>query len=76
MTKTLVRPRMSRVRIPPIVPLPPLEAGDRGGSHNLVIGRWNRFPSAFGGFVAGEANTIVGAGTSVSGGAANTAGSF
>lgn len=62
--------------IPPIVPLPPLEAGDRGGSHNLVIGRWNRFPSAFGGFVAGEANTIVGAGTSVSGGAANTAGNL
>jgi hypothetical protein len=53
-------------------PLPPLAPGDRGGSHNLVIGRWNRFGSAFGGFVAGEGNTIVGAGTSVSGGA-NTA---
>jgi trimeric autotransporter adhesin len=55
-------------------PLPPLAPGDRGGSHNLVIGRWNRFPSAFGGFVAGEGNTILGAGTSVSGGGANTAG--
>jgi FtsZ-binding cell division protein ZapB len=62
--------------IPPIIPLPPLAPGDRGGSHNLVIGRWNRFPSAFGGFVAGEANTIVGQGPSVSGGAANTADSF
>ena len=60
--------------IPPIIPLPPLEAGDRGGSHNLVIGRWHRFTkAAFGGFIAGEANTIVGQGPSVSGGAANTA---
>ena len=63
--------------IPPIIPLPPLEAGDRGGSHNLVIGRWHRFTkAAFGGFIAGEANTIVGQGPSVSGGAANTADSF
>jgi trimeric autotransporter adhesin len=60
--------------IPPIIPVPPLEAGDRGGSHNLVIGRWHRFTkTAFGGFIAGEANTIVGQGPSVSGGAANTA---
>ena len=60
--------------MPPEVPLPPLEAGDRGGSHNLVIGRWHRFTkAAFGGFIAGEANTIVGQGPSVSGGAANTA---
>jgi hypothetical protein len=60
--------------IPPIIPLPPLEAGDRGGSHNLVIGRWHRFTkAAFGGFIVGEANTIVGQGPSVSGGAANTA---
>jgi hypothetical protein len=56
-----------------IVPLPPLAPGDRGGSHNLVIGRWNRFPSAFGGFVAGEANTIFGQGASVSSGGANAA---
>jgi hypothetical protein len=59
--------------VPGPLPLPPLAPGDRGGSHNLVIGRWNRFPSAFGGFVAGQDNTIVGAGTSVSGGGANTA---
>jgi hypothetical protein len=71
--------------VAPIDPLPPLAPGDRGGSHNLVIGRWNRFPNGgagpgqqgaggtFGGFVAGEANTIFGAGNSVSGGGANTA---
>ena len=58
----------------PIIPQPPpLAPGDRGGSHNLVIGRFNRFPFAFGGFVAGEANTIRGEGTSVSGGGLNTA---
>ena len=51
-----------------------LGSGDRGGSHNLVIGRWNRFTqAAFGGFVAGEANRISNEGTSVSGGFANTA---
>jgi hypothetical protein len=43
----------------------PLNPGDRGGSHNLVIGRWHRFFGAssgfgaFGGLVAGEANTIM-----------------
>src|SRR5205823_4276431 len=35
----------------------PLSPGDRGGSHNLVIGGGNRFTqAAFGGFVAGERN--------------------
>ena len=52
----------------------PLVAGDRGGSHNLVIGGGNRFTrAAFGGFVAGERNTIKGFGASVSGGFNNTA---
>src|SRR5690349_2653195 len=37
----------------------PLDPGDRGGSHNLVIGRFHRFTqAAFGGLVAGETNTI------------------
>jgi hypothetical protein len=47
----------------------PLNPGDRGGSHNLVIGGGNRFTkAAFAGFVAGERNTIDGFGASVSGG--------
>ena len=59
---------------PPIAGFPPLGPGDRGGSHNVVIGRWHRFiQAAFGGLVAGEANTISNDGTSVSGGAANVA---
>ena len=45
------------------------QPGDRGGSHNLVIGRGNRFTqAAFGGLVAGELNTISNVGASVSGG--------
>jgi hypothetical protein len=59
---------------PPVPAFPPLGPGDRGGSHNLVIGRWHRFTqSAFGGFVAGEANFITNEGASVSGGFTNTA---
>jgi hypothetical protein len=56
---------------------PPLNSGDRGGSHNLVIGPFNRFTqAAFGGLVAGELNTIQSLGASVSGGANNTASGF
>jgi hypothetical protein len=52
----------------------PLNPGDRGGSHNLVIGRWNRFTNAaFGGLVAGEGNTISNRAAIVSGGNGNTA---
>jgi hypothetical protein len=52
----------------------PLNPGDRGGSHNLVIGGGNRFTrAAFGGFVAGERNTINSFGASVSGGFFNGA---
>jgi hypothetical protein len=52
----------------------PLSPGDRGGSHNLVIGGGNRFTrAAFGGFVAGERNTIQSFGASVSGGFFNSA---
>jgi len=52
----------------------PLSPGDRGGSHNLVIGRFNRFTrAAFGGLVAGEVNSINNEGTSVSGGTFNIA---
>jgi hypothetical protein len=58
-------------------PPPPLRLGDRSGSHNLVIGRWNRFTKAtFGGLVAGEANIISNEGASVSGGFGNTASGF
>jgi hypothetical protein len=53
---------------------PPFNPGDRGGSHNLVTGFGNRFTrAAFGGLVAGEANTISNQATSVSGGFSNTA---
>jgi hypothetical protein len=46
----------------------------RGGSHNLVIGRFNSFaPGAFGGLVAGEQNTISNEAASVSAGIDNTA---
>ena len=52
----------------------PLNPGDRGGSHNLVIGGGNRFTqTAFGGFVAGERNTINSFGASVGGGYLNGA---
>jgi hypothetical protein len=52
----------------------PLVLGDRSGSNNLVIGRWNRFNRlSFGGLVAGENNTIAGEGATVVGGARNTA---
>jgi hypothetical protein len=51
-----------------------LSSTDRGGSHNLVIGRYNRFThAAFGGLVAGELNTISNKEASVTGGANNTA---
>jgi hypothetical protein len=54
-----------------------LNPGDRGGSHNLVIGRFNRFTrAAFGGLVVGESNTISGRRASVSGGFGNTASGF
>ena len=52
----------------------PLNPGDRGGSHNLVIGRFNRFTqTAFGGLVAGEANIISNDAASVTGGNSNAA---
>jgi hypothetical protein len=55
----------------------PLNPGDRGGSHNLVIGRWNRFGQfAFGGLVAGEANSIMFEAASVSGSQFNVSGSY
>jgi hypothetical protein len=55
----------------------PLQPGDRGGSHNLVIGRWNRFTrAAYGGLVAGEQNAISNEGASVSGGRANNASGY
>jgi hypothetical protein len=59
------------------LPLRPLISGDRGGSHNLVIGAANRFTqAAFGGVVVGTANTIQGYAASVSGGAGNIAGGY
>lgn len=59
------------------LPLSPLKSGDRGGSHNLVIGAANRFTqAAFSGLVVGTVNTINGYGASVSGGAGNTASNY
>jgi hypothetical protein len=55
----------------------PLKPGDRGGSHNLVIGRFHRFTqNAFGGLVAGDFNTISGPEDVVSGGQLNFASGF
>jgi hypothetical protein len=52
----------------------PLKPGDRGGSHNLIIGGFNRFTrAAFGGVVAGENNSISNEGTVVIAGEVNTA---
>jgi outer membrane murein-binding lipoprotein Lpp len=49
------------------------EIANRGGSHNLVIGRFHTFTSsAWGGLVAGEQNTIQAANATVSGGSGNT----
>jgi trimeric autotransporter adhesin len=54
-----------------------LSPGDRGGSHNLVIGAANRFTkAAFAGLVVGQLNTISGSGASVSGGVQNTASGY
>jgi hypothetical protein len=55
----------------------PVEPGDRGGSHNLVIGPGNKFTqAAFGGLVGGEANTISNAVASVLSGSFSTASGF
>ena len=51
---------------------PGLNPGDRGGSHNFVVGDRHRY-SSFDGLVAGFANTISGPAASVSGGSHNTA---
>jgi hypothetical protein len=53
---------------------PKLQIANRGGSHNLVIGRFHNFtPSAFGGLVAGEENLISAEAASISGGEGNRA---
>ncbi len=58
------------------LPLGPLLAGERGGSHNLVVGAANRFTQeAYGGLVIGTANAIKGPGASV-GGAGNSADNY
>lgn len=44
------------------------QVANRGGSHNLVIGKFNSFTSAaFGSLVAGEFNTISAEAASISG---------
>ena len=54
--------------------LPPLGPGERGGSHNLVIGGRHKFTHfAYGGLVAGDFNEISAGGASVTGGAQNYA---
>jgi hypothetical protein len=60
-----------------LIPTAPLNPGDRGAAHRLVIGRYNRFTkAAFGGLVAGERNTIINMAASVTGGEFNTASGF
>ncbi len=54
------------------VPVGGLVAGDRDGSHNIVLGPEHKYLST-GGFVAGFRNTISGLSASVSGGRLNTA---
>ncbi len=49
-----------------------LLAGERAGSHNLIVGPQHRYLHT-GGLVAGANNTISGVSTSVSGGRGNTA---
>jgi hypothetical protein len=52
----------------------PLGPGDRGGSHNLVIGRGHTFTkAAFGGLVVGEVNKISNSEASILGGGNNAA---
>jgi hypothetical protein len=55
-------------------PNDPLAPGDRGGSHNIIVGEYHRYGSAAG-LVAGHYNTIsfLGFNASVSGGFRNTA---
>ena len=48
---------------------------DKSGSHNLVVGRGHTY-SSYGGFVAGQDNSITGNYTSISGGANNTASGY
>ena len=55
----------------------PLGPGDRGGSHNLVVGRGNTFTkAAFGGLVVGEVNKISNSEACILGGGNNTASGF
>ncbi len=54
------------------VPLGELSVGDRGGSHNLIVGQEHKY-SSFGGLVAGLRNTISGNNSTVRGGNDNTA---
>jgi hypothetical protein len=49
-----------------------LVAGDRDGTHNLIVGPEHKYLS-FGGFLAGLRNTASGPNASVSGGSDNTA---
>jgi hypothetical protein len=62
----------SRQEVPDCSPTNPFCIDTRTGSHNLVVGRFNRF-SSFGGLVVGELNEISGEFASVSGGTRNTA---
>lgn len=54
------------------IPSGGLDEGDRGGSHNLVVGEAHKF-KGWGGFVTGSYNTITGFMTSVTGGRFNEA---
>jgi hypothetical protein len=54
--------------------LAPNQVANRGGSHNVIVGRFHTFTSAaFEGLVVAESNTISAEGASVSGGEGNVA---
>lgn len=52
----------------------PLNPGDRSGSHNLILGRYHKYPNGtYASFIGGEENEITGHSASILGGQRNTA---
>jgi hypothetical protein len=58
---------------PPVPIVAALASGDRSGSHNLIMGRYNKFRS-FGSIVSGEYNTVTAAESSIIKGGGNRLG--
>jgi hypothetical protein len=54
-----------------------LATGDRGGSHNLILGQYNRFTmKSFGGLITGSSNILNAAESSILSGSQNTINSY